>query len=190
MLQLLQCPAKLVRARGGFVPATDALEFFDDLVRLLPFHQTTNRLQVAPATACKRNLLYHILLINRHINQLRASTLGFVKSVFHISIFLIFNIYFAKIVFFYKILNFLSYYTYLSSSLHSFFPFNMMSVPKAAVNKDSCPILSQNDIGLARHAFLPFLPETGTRYGECEVAMYDAKKFHFLFYHVCFFQKI
>ena len=87
VLQLLQCPAKLVRTRGGFVPAADALEFFDYLVRLLPFHQTTNRLQVAAATAYKRNLLYHILLINRHINQLRAGALGFVKSVGHILFF-------------------------------------------------------------------------------------------------------
>ena len=70
IFQLLQCTAKLVRAGSGLAAAPDAVEFADDIVHFLPGHQAADSLQIAVTAAVKENLLYHIVLIDRHIDKL------------------------------------------------------------------------------------------------------------------------
>ena len=66
-----------------FIAAADAVQFADDIVNLLTCHQTTDPLQVTVATAQKGDLLDDAVVIDRHIDELRASALGFVEGVGH-----------------------------------------------------------------------------------------------------------
>ena len=80
-----QCPTELVGTGGELIAAADAVEFLDHVVNLLAGHQAADALEVAVAAAQKEYLLDDAVVINGHINQLRAGALGFVEGVFHIS---------------------------------------------------------------------------------------------------------
>jgi len=73
----------LVRAGGGLTSTADTVEFWDDVVDFLAGDQTADALQVAIASAHKEDLQDHAVVIDRHIDELRAGTLGFVEGVFH-----------------------------------------------------------------------------------------------------------
>ena len=81
--QFFQCPAELVGTGGGFAAAADAVEFLDDVVDFLAGHQPADALQVAVASAIEGDLLNNALVIDGHIDELRAGALGFVESVGH-----------------------------------------------------------------------------------------------------------
>ena len=70
IFQLFQCAAKLVRAGSGFAAAPDTVEFADDIVHFLAGHQAADALQIAVTAAVKEDLLYQIVLIDRHIDKL------------------------------------------------------------------------------------------------------------------------
>ena len=78
-----QCPTELVGAGGGFVAAADAVEFLDHVVDLLAGDQPADALQVAVAAAIEGDLLNNALVINGHIDELRAGALSFVEGVGH-----------------------------------------------------------------------------------------------------------
>ena len=78
-----QCAAELIGAGGGLSSAADAVEFWDDIVDFLTCHQTTDSLQVTVATAIKEDLPDDALVIDGHIDELRAGALGFVEGVGH-----------------------------------------------------------------------------------------------------------
>lgn len=78
-----QCPTELIRAGGGLTSTADTVEFWDDVVDFLTGDQTADALQVAIASAHKEDLLDNAVVIDRHIDELRAGTLGFVEGVFH-----------------------------------------------------------------------------------------------------------
>ena len=78
-----QCPTELVGARCRFIAAADAIQFANDIIDFLTCHQTTDPLQVAVATAKKGDLLDDAVVINRHVDELRAGALGFVEEVGH-----------------------------------------------------------------------------------------------------------
>ena len=63
-------PAKLVRAGRSFAATPDAVEFLNDIVHFLAGYQAADALQVAVTAAIKEDLLYHIVLIDRHIDKL------------------------------------------------------------------------------------------------------------------------
>ena len=83
MFHFFQRPTELVGTRRKFIPATDSIEFVNHVVNLLACHQTADALQITMATAIKEDLLYDAIVIDSHINQLRAGTLGFVEEVGH-----------------------------------------------------------------------------------------------------------
>ena len=70
ILQLRQCLAELVRTRCALHATTDALQFADDIINLLTPYQRTYPLQVPVATTNEEHLLYHIILVSRHIDDL------------------------------------------------------------------------------------------------------------------------
>ena len=78
-----QCAAELVGAGGGFAAAADAVEFRDDFVDFLANDQTADALEVSVAAAHEENLLNDIIVVNSHIDKLRAGALGFVEGVGH-----------------------------------------------------------------------------------------------------------
>ena len=78
-----QCAAELVGAGGGFASAADAVEFGDDVVDLLACDQAADALEVSVASAHEEDLLNNALVIDRHIDELRAGALGFVEGVGH-----------------------------------------------------------------------------------------------------------
>ena len=82
-LKGFQCPTELVGARCRFIAAADAIQLANDIVDFLTCHQTTDSLQVAVATAIKGDLLNDAIVIDRHIDELRAGALGFVEGVGH-----------------------------------------------------------------------------------------------------------
>ena len=81
---MFQCAAELVGTGGGFIAAADAVKFLDDVVDFLAGYQAADTLQVAVAAAIEGDLLDDAVVIHRHIDKLRAGTLGFVEEVFHI----------------------------------------------------------------------------------------------------------
>ena len=81
--QFFQRPAELVGTGGVIASAADAVEFLDDVVNLLAGDQPADALQVAVAAAIERDLLDDAVVINRHIDKLRAGALGFVEGVGH-----------------------------------------------------------------------------------------------------------
>ena len=78
-----QCPTELIRAGGRLTSAADAIQFLDDVVDFLASDQTADRLQIAVASAHEEDLLDHAVVIDRHIDELRAGALGFVEGVGH-----------------------------------------------------------------------------------------------------------
>ena len=78
-----QCAAELVGAGGGLASAADAVEFLDDIVDFLSGDQPADALEVSVASAIKEDLLNDALVIDGHIDELRAGALGFVEGVFH-----------------------------------------------------------------------------------------------------------
>lgn len=78
-----QCPTELIRAGGGLTSTADAIQFLDDVVDFLAGDQTADALQVAIASAHEEDLLDNAVVIDRHIDELRAGALGFVEGVFH-----------------------------------------------------------------------------------------------------------
>ena len=83
LLQRFQCAAELVGAGGGLAAAADAVEFGDDVVDFLAGDQAADALEVSIASAIKEDLLNNALVIDRHIDELRAGALGFVEGVGH-----------------------------------------------------------------------------------------------------------
>ena len=83
LFQLFQSAAELVGARGGLPATADAVEFADDIVNLLTHHQGADALQVAVAALDEIHLLDDIIIVSRHVNQLRASTLRLILNVLH-----------------------------------------------------------------------------------------------------------
>lgn len=55
----------------------------DDIIYFLAGDQTADALQVAVASAHKEDLLDNAVVIDRHIDELRAGALGFVEGVGH-----------------------------------------------------------------------------------------------------------
>ena len=84
LLQRFQCAAELVRAGGGFAATAYAIEFLDDVVDFLARDQPADALEVSVASAIKEDLLDNALVIDGHIDELRAGALGFVEGVGHI----------------------------------------------------------------------------------------------------------
>ena len=82
-VQRFQCAAELVGAGGGLATAADAVEFLDDVVDFLSDDQPADALKVSVASAIKEDLLNDALVIDGHIDELRAGALGFVEGVFH-----------------------------------------------------------------------------------------------------------
>ena len=78
-----QCAAELVGAGGGLPSAADAVEFWDDIVDFLSDDQPADALEVSVASAIKEDLLDDALVIDGHIDELRAGALGFVEGVGH-----------------------------------------------------------------------------------------------------------
>ena len=78
-----QCAAELVGAGGGLASAADAVEFWDDIVDFLSGDQPADALEVTVASAIKEDLLNDALVIDGHIDELRAGALGFVEGVGH-----------------------------------------------------------------------------------------------------------
>ena len=78
-----QCAAELVGAGGGLPSAADAVEFWDDIVDFLSDDQPADALEVPVASAIKEDLLNDALVIDGHIDELRAGALGFVEGVGH-----------------------------------------------------------------------------------------------------------
>ena len=78
-----QCAAELVGAGGGLASAADAVEFLDDVVDFLSDDQPADALEVPVASAIKEDLLNDALVIDGHIDELRAGALGFVEGVGH-----------------------------------------------------------------------------------------------------------
>lgn len=78
-----QCPTELVGAGGGFPSASDAVEFWDDVVDFLSNDQPADALEVPVASAHEEGLLDDAVVIDRHIDELRAGALGFVEGVGH-----------------------------------------------------------------------------------------------------------
>ena len=83
LFQRFQCAAELVGAGGGLSSAADAVEFLDDVVDFLADDQAADTLEVSVASAYEEDLLDNALVIDRHIDELRAGTLGFVEGVGH-----------------------------------------------------------------------------------------------------------
>ncbi len=83
MFHFFQRPTELVGTRRRFIPATDSIKFVNHVVNLLACHQTADALQIPVASAIKKDLPDDAIVINGHINQLRAGTLGFVEEVGH-----------------------------------------------------------------------------------------------------------
>ena len=83
LLQRFQCAAELVGAGGGLASAADAVEFWDDIVDFLSDDQPADALEVSVASAIKEDLLNDALVIDGHIDELRAGALGFVEGVGH-----------------------------------------------------------------------------------------------------------
>ena len=82
VFQLFQSTAQLVGTRRILRAASDAVNFADDIVDVLPAHQLTDTLQVAIATTEKEDLLDDVILVCRNVNELRASSLRFVLYMF------------------------------------------------------------------------------------------------------------
>ena len=78
-----QCAAELIGAGGGFAAAADAVELRDDVVDFLSDDQPADALEVSVASAIKEDLLNNALVIDGHIDELRAGALGFVEGVGH-----------------------------------------------------------------------------------------------------------
>ncbi len=79
-LQRFQCAAELVGTGGGLPSAADAVEFLDDVVDFLADDQAADTLEVSVASAIKKDLLNDALVIDRHIDELRAGRLGFCRG--------------------------------------------------------------------------------------------------------------
>ena len=78
-----QCAAELVGAGGRLPSAADAVEFLDDVVDFLSDDQAADALEVSVASAHEEDLLDDAVVIDRHIDELRAGALGFVEGVGH-----------------------------------------------------------------------------------------------------------
>jgi hypothetical protein len=83
LFHFFQRTTELVGTRRRFIPAADSIEFVDYVVNLLACHQTADALKITVATAIKEDLPDDAIVIDGHINQLRAGTLGFVEEVGH-----------------------------------------------------------------------------------------------------------
>ncbi len=83
LLQRFQCAAELVGAGGGLASAADAVEFLDDVVDFLSGDQPADALEVSVASAHEEDLLNDAVVIDGHIDELRAGAFGFVEGVFH-----------------------------------------------------------------------------------------------------------
>ena len=78
-----QCTAELIGAGGGLASAADAVEFWDDVVDFLAGDQTADALEVSVASTYEKDLLDDALVIDRHVDELRAGALGCVEGVGH-----------------------------------------------------------------------------------------------------------
>ena len=65
------------------LPQRIPLSFFDDVIYFLSNDQSTDALKVSVASAHIENLLYNAIVIDGHINELRAGGLGFGGGVGH-----------------------------------------------------------------------------------------------------------
>ena len=74
----------MVGTGGGFIAAADAVELLDHVVDFLAGDQPADALEVSVASAHEEDLLNDALVIDGHIDELRAGALGFVEEVFHI----------------------------------------------------------------------------------------------------------
>ena len=70
ILELLECPAQLVRTRCTLGSTTYSVNLWDYIVNLLSTHQLTDTLQVSITATKEEHLLNHIVLIGSHVNEL------------------------------------------------------------------------------------------------------------------------
>ena len=70
LFQLLQRATKLVGTGGAFHAASDTVEVADNVVYLLPCHQSAYPLQIAVASADEADVLYHVVIVSRHLYHL------------------------------------------------------------------------------------------------------------------------
>ena len=74
---------ELVGAGGGFVTAADAAQFGDYVVDFLADDKAADALQVTVATAEERDLLDDVVVVSRHVDEQRASALGWILYMLH-----------------------------------------------------------------------------------------------------------
>lgn len=80
---MLQSTAELVGAGGGFVAAADAAQFGDYVVDSLAGDETADTLQITVAATKERDLLDDVVVVSRHVDEQRASALGWILYMFH-----------------------------------------------------------------------------------------------------------
>ena len=81
----------MVGAGGGFVAAADAAQFGNHVVDSLAGDETADALEVAVAAAEERDLLDDVVVVSRHVDEQRASALGWILYMLHNFQLLIFN---------------------------------------------------------------------------------------------------
>lgn len=80
---LFQCRGQLVGTAGGFVSATDSLQFRRYLLHFHSFNQSADALQIAIASTDKTNIVQSVFFIHFKENLLTASSLCLIFVFFH-----------------------------------------------------------------------------------------------------------
>lgn len=68
-LQLLQCLAKLIRARSDFVTAAYSFEFVYYVVDFLTCHEAADALEVSVAAAEEGHVLYDVVVVGGDVDK-------------------------------------------------------------------------------------------------------------------------
>ena len=79
---MLQSSAELIGARRVLRTAADTIEAADDVVDMLATYQHTNALQVAVTPTQEKYLLNDVVLVGRHVYQLRTGAASLILYMF------------------------------------------------------------------------------------------------------------
>lgn len=79
---MLKGTAQLVRTRRPLRTTTDSVQTAHHVVDMLAAHQLADALQITVTTTQEEHLLDDIVLVGRHINELRARSLRLILYVF------------------------------------------------------------------------------------------------------------